>query len=329
MSIELSGISTESYSESPSVSPDTVPLVSVIILNYQGRLFIERCLKSVLASEYPRIEVIVVDNGSTDDSMDIARNFGSRITCIENGKNLGFSAGCNVGIRKCHGEIVVLLNVDTCVRKRWLEALVQPFLEDPRVGLTGSKMLFLDGKTIQHAGGEVLPNGLCQHTGYGKKDERQHDEPREVDYLSGASLAIRRDVLDEIGLLDEGYFFYYDDVDLASSMKQRGFKVLYRPDSVLLHYETFGLKKKSFDYYFRFHRGRLRYIFKHFGIRYYFSAFMRAEIDWWRTGAGFQQGRPLLCSYAVMLPKAPWLWLRGFFLRRKLRRLRRKMEEAD
>ena len=315
------GLEDDSVSSS-GTGPSNLPLVSVIILNYQGKRFIERCLESVLDSDYQRLEVIVVDNGSTDDSMAMARIHGERVICIENGKNLGFAAGCNVGIRACHGDIVVLLNVDTMVRKRWIEALVKHFVDDERVALAGSRLLFLDGRTIQHAGGIVEPNGICRHLGYGEKDDGRYRQVCEVDYLTGASLAIRRSALEEVGLLDEGFFFYYDDVDLASEMKERGYSVLYVPDSVVLHFETYGLRKKSFAYYRRFHRGRMRYILKHFGIRYFFGTFIRAEMNWYRYSDFWNQAPGLFFAYATTLPKAPWFWARGyvkrFFLRRKL-----------
>lgn len=316
----VSSVGTAEPTEEEMQGREAFPLVSVIVLNYQGKAFILRCLQSVLDSTYPNLEVIVVDNGSTDDSMDTARAFGERVLCIENGKNLGFAAGCNVGIRVCRGELIALLNVDTMVRPDWMEKLVEPFLRDERVGLTGSKLYFLDGKTIQHAGGEVLPNGLCQHRGYGVRDDGRFNQPQEVDYLTGASLVIRRSALESIGLLDEGYFFYYDDVDLASEMKARGYRVLYAPASTVLHFETFGLQKKSFAYYSRFHRGRMRYMLKHFGMRYFFGTFIRAEWDWYRYCDLRTQLPSLVYAYLRSMPKAPYLWLRGLWVRWRLKR---------
>ena len=316
--------------EEPVVSLNTEtqdpPLVSVIILNYQGIQFIQRCLETVLDSGYPRLEIMVVDNGSTDDSMRIARAYGERVICIENGKNLGFAAGCNVGIRESHGDIVLLLNVDTMVRENWVESLVEQFVADEQVALAGSRLLFLDGSTIQHAGGVVEPNGMCRHRGYGEKDDGRYKLRCEVDYLTGASLAIRRSALDEVGLLDEGYFFYYDDVDLASEMKKHGYSAVYVPESVVLHFETFGIKKKSFAYYKRFHRGRIRYILKQFGVRYFFMTFLRAEFHWYRYSDFWNQAPGLFAAYATTLPKAPWLWTRGFIKRFLLRRRLAKAE---
>ncbi|HOE11808.1 MAG TPA: glycosyltransferase family 2 protein [bacterium] len=292
------------------------PLVSVVILNYNGQMFIRRCLETVLKSDYPNKEIILVDNASSDNSLQLAQPYAQQVTIIGNRKNYGFAKGCNIGIRQSHGSIVILLNVDTCVRPGWIEALVFAMLTDPTVGVAGSKLLFLDGSTIQHAGGVITPNAMSFHIGYGERDLAQYDLPREVDYVTGASLAVRRELLDAIGLLDNGFKLYYDDLDLAVSARRLGYKVMYIPCSVVLHFETFGTEKNSRKYYYKYHRGRIRFLLKNCGIRYILGTFLREEWNWYGMTNFRDQFFPLILAYLVNLPKAPYFLVRGFIIRR-------------
>lgn len=292
------------------------PFVSVIILNYNGKKFLKSCLDSVLADSYHPKEIILVDNASSDGSLAIAREYQDRVTLIENPANYGFPKGCNQGINVARGDIIVLLNVDTVVRKNWLEALVEPLRDDPTVGLTGSKLLFPDNGLIQFAGGVMEPNCLTHHEGYGAKDDGTFDKPKSVDYLTGASLAIRQDVLEKLGGLDERFPLYFEDLDLCYRARQAGYKVLYQPSSVVCHYETFGTEKFSPDYFYYFHRGRLRFALKHFGLKYFLTSFLPYEWNWRLRCDLNRQIIPLLCAYAGQLPKAPYFWFKGFFRRR-------------
>lgn len=295
---------------------DRPPLVSVVILNYNGQTFVRRCLETVLKDSYANKEVILVDNASTDNSLQMSRIYSNFIRVVRNPRNYGFARGCNEGIKRSQGSIVVLLNVDTCVRPGWLEELVYAMVQDPTIGVAGSKLLFLNGKTIQHAGGMIAANCLSQHIGYGEPDNGQYQVPREVGYVTGASIAIRRELLDAVGLLDEGFTLYYDDLDLALSARRHGYKVVYIPSSVVLHFETYGTEKNSRTYYYRYHRGRIRFLIKNYGLRYIFRTFVKAEAEWYRMANLKRQRLPLLGAYLVNLPKAPYFLIRGFIVRR-------------
>ncbi len=300
---------------------DKPPLVSIVILNYNGQMFVRRCLETVLKDSYPNKEVIFVDNASTDNSLRMSRIYANYIQVVRNPRNYGFAKGCNEGIKRSQGSIIVLLNVDTCVRPGWLEELVYAMVQDPAVGVAGSKLLFLNGKTIQHAGGMIAANCLSQHIGYGEEDRRQYEVAREVAYVTGASLAVRRELLNAIGLLDEGFTLYYDDLDLALSARRNGYKVVYVPSSVVLHFETYGTEKNSGRYYFRYHRGRIRFLLKNYGVRYILRTFIPAEVEWYRMTNLTKQIIPLLGAYLVNLPKAPFFLIRGFIVRRTTRPL--------
>lgn len=292
------------------------PLVSVVILNYNGKRFVERCLQSVLRDAYFPKEILFVDNASTDGSLQLAYPYQDKITIIKNRRNYGFPKGCNLGIRVARGEIIVLLNIDTEVCDGWLAELIAPLRNDPQIGMCGSKLLFPESCLIQFAGGYMEPNGLTHHYGYGQPDGDEFNAPREVDYLTGASLAIRREVLDGLGGLDEGFPLYFEDLDFSCRMKQAGYRILYQPSSVVYHFETYGTQKQSFKYYYKYHRGRIRFLLKNFGIRYFIQHAAPREWQWHHQCDLKQQIAPLLCAYASQLAKAPYFWTRGFFGRR-------------
>ncbi len=299
----------------------TLPLVSVIILNYNGEKFIQRCLQSVIDDSYPQKEIILVDNASQDNSLNLIQfAMVDKIKIVKNPKNYGFPKGCNQGILHANGEIIVLLNIDTVVRTNWLHALVEPILSNNRVGISGSKLLFLDGQHIQFAGGWMLPNCLTYHEGYGESDPNKYNTPHEVEYLTGASMAIRREVLDQAGGLDEGFPLYYEDLDLCFRTRQQGYRTLYQPDSVVLHFETFGTPKNSRIYYYKYHRGRIRFLIKNYGLRYFLKVFIPAEIRWWKQCNLRQQFIPLLEAYLTQFPKTPYFWIRGFIHRQLIQK---------
>lgn len=300
-----------------SSSRQSTPLISVVILNYNGERFIRDCLDSVLADDYYPKEILLVDNASRDGSLKTAREYQNRgVTVIENEANFGFPKGCNRGIALARGDVIVLLNIDTIVRPGWLRHLASPLNEDAAIGVVVSKLLFFDGETIQYAGGGLSPNGLTYHDGYGEKDDAQFDRRRDTTYATGASVAIRVDLLDRLGGLDEKFPLYFEDVDFSLRAQQAGYRVVYQPESVVLHYESFGSRKRSWRYYYNYHRGRIRLILKQFGVKYFMGAFMRAEWDWYFRCDLRNQLGPLLCAYASQLPKAPWFWARGWLRRR-------------
>ena len=296
------------------------PLVSIVILNYNGARFIDDCLRAVLADSYSPKEILLVDNASRDDSLQMALGYQCEgVTVVANTKNYGFPRGCNEGIALARGEVIVLLNVDTIVQPGWLSGLIAPLLEDEKVGITASKLLFFDGKTLQFAGGDVSPNGLTHHRGHGIPDDGSYDQPSEIGYATGASMAIRYDLLERLGGLDEGFPLYFEDVDLSLRAFQAGYRIVYAPDSVVWHYETFGTRKRSAAYFYKYHRGRMRLILKQFGLRYFLADFLPAELRWYGQCDLLNQAIPLLGAYLTQLPKAPWFWVKGFLRRRSAR----------
>jgi GT2 family glycosyltransferase len=256
------------------------PTLSVVILNWNGRAYLEACLAALAAQELPPDRVVLVDNGSTDDSVGFTRERFPWVTIRENGGNLGFAAGNNTALRDETAEVIVLLNPDVVLAPGALSALAGA-LADPSAGVVGTKLCYPDGETIQHAGGFITqPQALPGHYGIGHPDEGNFDVPRDVEYVIGAAAAFRRSLLDEIGLLDEGYFLYFEDVDFCARARNAGYRVVYWPLATGIHVESATAVKGSFAYLHRFHTGRWRYLLKHFPAAEIIEETFPAEMAW-------------------------------------------------
>ena len=253
---------------------------SVIVLSWNGIDYLEGCLNAVLSQDYAGLEVIIVDNGSTDGSADFVAERFPQVQLIRNERNLGFAGGNNVGLRAATGDVLVLLNQDTLVHGGWLNALVAA-LDDPTMGLVGCKMLYPDG-TLQHAGAYLHgARGEAQHIGRHEADTGQYDQPCEVDFVTAASIALKRSTLVRIGPLDEGYSpAYYEDIDWCYRARAAGLGVVYWPDAALTHYESVSTQTHSYAHKAVYHHNRLRLLFKHKALSWLQQEFAPAELEW-------------------------------------------------
>ena len=219
------------------------PSVTILILNWNSRQLLSRCLAALQASTYPDFHIVVADNGSSDDSVTYLGENYPELTVIDLGQNLGFARGNNAAFTRLEhkSEILVLLNNDVFVRPSWLEALVSPFA-DVAVGITGAKLLFPDETHIQHAGAELeYPLALSHHYFYRQEDHGQADQRQVVPYVTGASLAIRWSLAEQLGLFDERFSpYYYEESDLCARAAAAGFEVLYVPEAVAIHAESYS-----------------------------------------------------------------------------------------
>ena len=230
------------------------PKVSLVILNWNGKDITIACLKSVEKIDYPNYQVIVVDNGSTDGSQkEIKAGFPS-VHLMENGQNLGFPEGMNVGIRYAldgGADYVFSLNNDTILDRDILTELVKVAESSPAIGIVVPKVYFAqEPNRIQTVGGMIdWKKGRGYHLKIGEIDTGEYESEREVDYL-GLPL-IKKAVIDKIGLYDSGYFAYWEDVDLCTRAKRAGFKVISVPRAKIWHEGTFTIRKISgfFEYY--------------------------------------------------------------------------------
>lgn len=251
----------------------TLPFVSIIIVNFNGLKYLRECLDSVESLNYPRerFEVILVDNASTDGSVGFLKDNFPRVKTVSNSKNLGFAGGNNTGIRESRGEFVVLLNNDTVVDRDWLVEFVNVALHDDRVGIATSKIMFKNRpNVINNAGSRVLPNGWGSDRGFGEEDHGQYDRVEEVFCACGASMLLRRKMLDEVGSLDPDFFCYYEDTDLSWRARLRGWKVVYTYKSLVYHVHTGTATEWSPFFTFYVLRNRHFMLFKNapFGMFY-------------------------------------------------------------
>jgi GT2 family glycosyltransferase len=249
----------------------------VIIVVWNGEHYLAKCLDAVVSQKSSDDEVIVVDNGSVDNSVVIVREQYPEVKIIENRRNLGFAGGVNTGIKAARGKFLFLLNQDTIMHHGWLDALLGAFNEE-RTGIVGCKLLYPDGR-VQHAGGLIhWPLGLPDHFGYGQPDDGRWDKPRLVDYVTGAAFGIRRSVVEQIGPFDERFWpGYYEEVDYCLRARQAGWEVVYIPWCVGTHLESASLGKGSKPYLEAMHRGRLRFVLKHLDNVRLMNEFLPAE----------------------------------------------------
>ncbi len=241
------------------------PSVTIYVLNWNGRTLLASCLPPLARLDYPDYEIVLIDNHSDDDSVAWTRENFPDTRIIQNDDNLGFSKGMNVGLRCHRKEIAVLLNTDVETRPDWLKELVRPIAANPTVGITGSKLYFGDGRTLQHAGAMIeWPLGIGRHRFYREEDTGQADTECVVDYVTGASMAIARPVLETIGVFDEDFApFYYEETDFCLRAKAADFQVVYAPRSVAIHHESMTFRQFDRPLFHNLQRNRLLFLLKH------------------------------------------------------------------
>lgn len=211
------------------------PRVSIVIPSWNGAALLAPALESLTRQTFDDFEIVVVDNGSSDGTVEMLGREHPAARLVELGENRGFAAAVNAGISAARGEIVVLMNNDTEAEPHWLEALVRAIDEDPRVGSVASRMLaFSDPPRIDSAGVQF---GLyASQIGEGAPDGAWFDEPREVFAACAGAAAYRREALDQVGGLDERYFAYFEDVDLGARLQLAGWRCMYAPEAVIRHH---------------------------------------------------------------------------------------------
>jgi O-antigen biosynthesis protein len=212
---------------------------SIIIPVFNKAEFTWDCLASLVREiDLSRVEIIVIDNASTDNTEEVLGRFDNYVRVITNERNAGFVDACNQGGAAAKGEFLVFLNNDTTVLPGWLDRLVETVESEPSVGAVGSMFLYPDG-SIQEAGGIVWRNGEAHHYGWGASpDDHRFNFAREVDYCSAASLLVRKDVFQRLGGFDRRFApAYYEDVDLCFAVRSLGLKVIYQATSRVVHFE--------------------------------------------------------------------------------------------
>lgn len=253
---------------------DTTIDVTAIVVSYDTRELLAECIASIPAQD--NVEIIVVDNGSSDGSPAMVRESFPRVRVIENEANLGFVAATNQGIRAGRGRYVLLLNSDAALLDGALKAMVELADATPRAAIVGARVLNPDGSfQASHARFPTVSIELLILTGFGRwmygpwypsHGPDDFRAPAAVDYVSGACLLARRAAIDEVGPLDEGYFMYVEEVDWCYEMKRAGWQVWYQPHASVTHHgaaSSRGAAAREALLY----RGRVRFFRKHYGDR--------------------------------------------------------------
>lgn len=224
------------------------PKVFIVILNYNGKDVVRKCLTSVFKIDYPNFEVVFVDNNSIDGSLELAKIGFSKANFIKNEENLGFAAGNNIGIRfalERMADFVLLLNNDTEVESVFLNKLIEVAQKDEKIGIA-SPIIF-DGKTkeVWFSGGKILWNKMSS---LHKKDTPTQDF-YESEFITGCGMLVRAEVFKKIGLLDEDYFLYWEDADFSLRAKKAGFKNVVVSSSWIYHFEESEKNRKNKIYW--------------------------------------------------------------------------------
>jgi len=231
------------------------PKVSIIIVNWNGREHLRYSLPSLSKIDYPNYEIILVDNNSTDSSLEFVRNNYPQIKIIKNTANLGFAQGNNLGIRQAAGKYVLFLNNDTKVKPDFLTKLVSGLESEPDIGAVQSKILLMDRpKFLDSIGSFLTWTGFLTHFGFLKKNEPRLNKKIEIFSAMGVCLLVRRDVLEKVGFFDKDFFAYFEETDLCWRIWLAGYKILYISEAVIYHKKgaTSSLLPNSFITYHSF-----------------------------------------------------------------------------
>ncbi|MBN1139323.1 MAG: glycosyltransferase family 2 protein [Anaerolineae bacterium] len=211
-------------------------MASVVIPNWNGLAHLPTCLEALRAQTYPHLEVIVVDNASGDGSQDyITREYPeARLLALD--RNLGLTGGNNRGFHAAKGEILISLNNDTEAEPGFVESLVTALLDRPEAGMAAAKMRLFDRRNTLHSAGDGYGvDGIPFNRGVWQRDEGQFDEPGWIFGGCGGAIAYQRAMLDQVGLFDESFFMYCEDVDLNWRSQLAGWKCWYTPEAVVYH----------------------------------------------------------------------------------------------
>ncbi len=219
--------------------PTEIPvrgLASVVIPNWNGLVHLPACLEALRAQTYPHLEIIVVDNGSSDGSQDFITREYPEVRLLALDRNLGLTGGNNLGFGAAKGEILISLNNDTGAEPGFVESLVATLLDHPEAGMAAAKMRLFDRRDTLHSAGDCYGvDGIPFNRGVWQRDEGQFDQPGWIFGGCGGAVAYRRAMLDQVGLFDESFFMYCEDVDLNWRSQLAGWKCWYTPEAVVYH----------------------------------------------------------------------------------------------
>ena len=320
-------------------------LISVVILNWNGGTYIRDCLDSIFDQDYSTLEIIVVDNASTDGSQEIVRREYRDVTLICNQKNLGFGRGNNIGIRRARGDYILVLNNDAELEKGCISAMKEAIDSNRIYGACASKILLKDDiELVDAAGIAVFPDGLS--IGRGRLEpEHLYDKDCEVFFASGCCGLYKKEMLEDIKVLDEYYdedfFAYADDTDLGWRARLRGWECVYTPAARVYHLHSRSVGTYSPLKAFLVERNRIWLQMKCFPVSLIFYGQCHTCLRYLYQAYGAFTGRGASGAFSKKHSRRELFWvlvkayvaaLKGFFLmirKRKAIQRRKKITTRD
>ena len=224
------------------------PLVSIITIKYNESGVTLEMLRSLSNLSYKNVEIIVIDNASPNDDPDVIKTEFPEVNLIKSPKNLGFAGGNNLGVKVAKGTYFLFINNDTIVPKNCIEPLVETLQNDAQIGMVSPKIKFHWNPTlIQYAGYTPMNHWTIRNNsiGYHQKDDGNFDVAGETASIHGAAMMVPRKVVEDVGMMTEIYFLYYEEHDWAEMIKRSGYKIYYQPKSYILHKESLSTGKFS------------------------------------------------------------------------------------
>ena len=253
--------------------------LSIVIVSYNVGNYLKNCLESINKTASPlNPEIIVVDNKSTDNTLDIVKNNFSNVKLIKNSENYGFAKGANIGMKQAQGEFVLLLNPDTLVLECAVTSMVEYMQSHPEIGIMGPQLQDPDGSlqlscrsfptwSVYFSNRQSILNRLFPTNKWSNKyllKQIDHKQIQEVDWICGCGLLLRKKMLEEMDYLDEDFFMYIEDVDLAKRVREKNWKTVYFPQARLIHYQSKSVIQNKEGMLVEHHRSMYRYYLKHF-----------------------------------------------------------------
>jgi len=298
------------------------PLVSILIINYNGQAFLHDCFKSVLASTYPSFEVILVDNASTDNSIPFTQENFPEVQVYETGRNGGYSFAYNLSFNHAKGKYFVLLNNDVTVEPDWLEPLVEGAEQDANIGALQPKLVsMVDPSNFEYAGASggfmdiygfpFLRGRVFNHM---EKDEGQYDHEVRVFWTSGAAMFLRADAIPKIGKLDEDFFMHMEEIDYCWRLNLAGYALKVIPESRVYHYGGASLPAESYMKNYLNHRNSVIMLIKNLSSDNLKSILVkRWLLDLFAIAASLakfemKRVKAIIAAHLWLLSKPSYLW---------------------
>lgn len=240
-------------------------LVSIIIVNWNAIKYLESCITSLEGQNYKNFEIIMVDNDSSDGSVEyVEKNF-SKVRIIKNKLNVGFAEGNNIGIKNSTGDIIALFNPDAKAERNWLSTMVSLLQSSEKIAAVSGKMYYMGDQYGKDAVFCTWPK-IDQYSAIAY-NFHDHEPTSKVDYLTGGAMVVKKSVIDRIGLLDGDYFMYFEETDWCARMIRAGYDLIYTPDAIVWHHVSATISESDKKIYFM-ERSRIRFALKNFDASY-------------------------------------------------------------